>query len=342
MNPDNLLLLKGDEINQILHQRENEILAAVQLAYQAHAHGNTIMPPNAYLRFSGIATKKRILAKPAYLGENFNVAGIKWIASFPNNLAHNRDRASATLILNSMETGVPTAFMEASIIGIKRTAASAALAAQKLWPHNTLSAVGIVGCGQINYETLRFLLTLYPTIEMVSLHNRSQARAEQFQRKAQELKPHLNIRVRESSSAVLQETQIVSFATSSMKPHIDSLAGHAEDVVLLHLSSRDFSPQLILEADNVVDDVDHICDHQTSLHLAEQQVGHRDFIRTTIGDIFNGDAPNRDTTKPVAIFSPFGLGILDLAVAHLIEQLAIKQNVGTVIEGFLPNSWQDR
>ena len=60
--------------------------------------------------------------------------------------------------------------------------------------------------------------------------------------------------------------------------------------------------------------------NNTSVHLAKQHVGHRAFIRTTIGDILNGDAPRRDLSKPFAIYSPFGLGILDLAVAELGEE----------------------
>ena len=80
----------------------------------------------------------------------------------------------------------------------------------------------------------------------------------------------------------------------------------------------------------------------TSVHLAEQRVGHRGFIRTTIGDLLNDDAPSRDISKPFTIYSPFGLGILDLAVADLAHRLAQAQHVGTTIEGFLSKSWLER
>lgn len=111
---------------------------------------------------------------------------------------------------------------------------------------------------------------------------------------------------------------------------------------MLHVSLRDFTADLILPADNVVDDMDKVCSNNTSVHLAEQHVGNRDFIRTTIGDILNGNAPPRDFSKPFAIYSPFGLGILDLAVADLARCLAQAQHVGTTIEGFLSKSWLER
>jgi len=115
MDNDSLLLLKGQEIDQLFKNREQEILASIKSAYQTHAKGDTDMPPNSYLRFPGME-KERIIAKAAYLGGDFQTAGLKWIASFPNNLSKGIERASATLILNSPETGRPTAILESSII----------------------------------------------------------------------------------------------------------------------------------------------------------------------------------------------------------------------------------
>ena len=159
---NSLLLLKGFEVDKLLQGQEQAILEAIKMAYQTHAKGLTAMPANSYLTFPN-KEKERIIAKPAYLGGDFQASGIKWIASFPDNLSKGLERASASLILNSTETGQPTAIMESSIISAKRTAASAALAAQCMYTEE-VRTVGLVGCGLINYETLRFLLAIYPVI----------------------------------------------------------------------------------------------------------------------------------------------------------------------------------
>lgn len=337
-----LLLLKGDEIIQLLKNRETEVLEVVKAAYMAHANHQSSMPPNAYLRFPEME-KERIIAKPAWLGGDFNTAGIKWIASFPNNRNKNLDRASATLILNSPKTGHPIAIMESSIISAYRTAASAALAAQVLTANvEDIQVLGLVGCGLINYETLRFLLVVFPNIQTLLLHDLNVTNAEQFAHKARELKPELKTQFVENFKAMLPQTKLISIATTAVHPFINDMEGHLPNTVLLHISLRDLVPKIILKANNLVDDIDQICSNQTALHLAEQEVEHRRFIHSTIGDIFNKNKTAIVPDKDLHIFSPFGLGILDMAVGHLVQQLAKENQIGLTIEGFLPQSWLER
>jgi ornithine cyclodeaminase/alanine dehydrogenase-like protein (mu-crystallin family) len=50
--------------------------------------------------------------------------------------------------------------------------------------------------------------------------------------------------------------------------------------------------------------------------LAEQLTGNRDFLQGTLGDLMAGRAP-APADRPL-IFSPFGLGVLDLAVGKYV------------------------
>ena len=58
--------------------------------------------------------------------------GVKWISSFPENVAAGLPRASAVLILNDDDNGYPFACLETSIISATSTAALAASAADWL------------------------------------------------------------------------------------------------------------------------------------------------------------------------------------------------------------------
>jgi N-[(2S)-2-amino-2-carboxyethyl]-L-glutamate dehydrogenase len=341
MNYDDILLLKGNEISTLFHNRNREILDAVKLAYQIHAKGDSCLPHSSFVRCPN-HEKDRIIALPAYVGGEIDTAGMKWIASFPGNLALGMERASATLILNSTQTGHTKAIMESSIISAKRTAASAAIGAEQLKGDRQLTTLGLIGTGLINFEIVRFLLKTCPEIETVLVYDLSRDRAEQFQKKCRQLSAKLKIEIVTKSAPILQNSAVISFATTATKPHVDDLSMCQQDPIILHISLRDLSPEIILAADNIVDDIDHASRAQTSVHLAELQSGNRDFIRTTIGDILNGDAPARQDLNKLAIYSPFGLGVLDLALGQLAYKLAIEQNMGETIESFLPASWLER
>jgi N-[(2S)-2-amino-2-carboxyethyl]-L-glutamate dehydrogenase len=340
MDNNDILLLKGDEIITLFQNREQEILEAVKLAYQIHAQGNSCLPHSSFLRFPN-NEKDRIIALPAYLGGEVDIAGIKWIASFPGNLALGMERASATLILNSAQTGHPQAIMESSVISAKRTAASAAIAAKYLRVNQSLATVGLIGTGLINFETVRFLLATRPEIKSLFIYDLSRERAEQFKHKCQELSQNLEIEIVDNINAIFQNALLIALATTATKPHIFDISACHPDTIILHTSLRDFSPEIILSADNIVDDVDHVCRASTSIHLTEQQTNHRNFIRCTLGDVLNGIASPRQDNK-ITIFSPFGLGVLDLALGQLAYKLALQQHKGTIIQSFLPIPWLER
>jgi ornithine cyclodeaminase/alanine dehydrogenase-like protein (mu-crystallin family) len=245
------------------------------------------------------------------------------------------------LILNSTDTGLPLAIMEGSVISACRTAASGALAATTLLGQKPAKAVGVFGCGLINFETLRFLLVARPEIETIRLYDLSTERAAVFQRKGAEIAGGRSIQIADNGGELFALSDIIAIATTALVPHLDSLGGVSNDSVILHTSLRDFLPRAVQEADNVVDDIEHACSNGSSLDLTAREQGNHDFIRTTIGAILKGTQPARVEGKPV-IFSPFGLGILDVAVAHLTVSLARKEQKGRPIADFLPSPWTER
>jgi N-[(2S)-2-amino-2-carboxyethyl]-L-glutamate dehydrogenase len=324
-------------VASLLAGHERDLLSVVRAAYAAHAVGESSLPHSTFLRFPGDQTN-RIIALPAYLGQEFAVAGIKWVASFPGNLERGLDRASAVTILNSRQTGRPEAIIEGSIISAKRTAASAALAASVLHNGSEASSVGLIGCGLINFETLRFLLAVNSGLKSLVLFDKEMSHAERFADLCRSAFEGIKVDVAPDAKTVLASTPLISLATTATTPHIFDISSCPKGSTILHVSLRDLSPEVILACENIVDDVDHVCRAQTSVHLAEQLAGNRDFIKCTLADLLQQDA-KRERTDAVAIFSPFGLGVLDIAVGKFVLDLALKSELGTLIQSFLPDPW---
>jgi len=333
-----MLILGAGEVRAALDGAQRDVLSAVREAYELHALGRTAVPHSVFLRFPA-DERNRIIALPAYLGTEPPVSGVKWVSSFPGNVPRGLDRASAAIILNSMETGAPEAFLEASAISARRTAASAALAASTLASSSPETGVTLLGCGLINFEVLIYLRTVFESIDTVTLYDLDQERARSFAAKVLAAWPSSKVEVSGSARDALARNKLVSLATTAAVPHLDAAACRPGTLVL-HLSLRDLTVDTILSSVNIVDDADHVCRAATSLHLAEQRTGDRSFIASSLGEILVAAEPYTRDDRSLTVFSPFGLGCLDLAVAGLVRRAAAARGSGTSLDDFLPTGQQ--
>lgn len=316
-----LAIINGKTVSEIITSRREECIGVVRDAYFAHADGHSVNPDSYFLRFPD-KPDCRIIALPAYLGGGFEVAGLKWIASYPSNVARGFPRASAVLVLNSYETGYPFAILEASIISAARTAASATLAAYWLnGQRRQAKALGIVGTGFIARYVYDFLVDSGWDIDEVRLYDRSPAESEKFLGGACRPERHRKFFVAPDAETLIAACDLILFTTVAAAPHIADPGLFAHNPVVLHVSLRDLAPEVLLAADNVVDDVEHVMKANTSPHLTEQRTGNRNFVTGTLAEIMRGQRAV-DRRRPV-IFSPFGMGILDLAVGKWIYDQAV-------------------
>lgn len=333
-----LRVLGQDAVAAILAGRERDVVERVRAAYVAHRRGETSLPHSTFLRFPG-RKRERIIALPAYLGGEAQVAGIKWIASFPDNVSRGVARASATILLNDVETGRPHTLLEGGLISATRTAASAALAGRVLHPEAD-PPVGLVGGGRINFEIVHYLHTLLPRIPQWRLFDLDAARGREFAERCCEAFPGVTVELATSLDELLRSSRLVSFATTAVDPYLDDPSACSPGTTLLHVSLRDLTAKAMLTdgVDHVVDDLDHVCRAQTSIHLAAEEIGHRDFVRAEIGAVLTGEAEARPDPRGITVFSPFGLGILDLVLAEWITREARDRELGTLVSGFLSDT----
>ncbi|MEO6700221.1 MAG: 2,3-diaminopropionate biosynthesis protein SbnB [Jatrophihabitantaceae bacterium] len=318
----------GSAVGRLIADARPEIIEVVRATYLAHHAGRTVNPDSYFLRFPD-KPDSRIIALPSYLAGEDGAAGIKWIASFPQNIKQNLPRASAVLLINDYRTGHPRACMEASQISAARTAASAVLAAETILGRRRAGHVAVIGAGVIARSIIDFFTAAGWVIQDYIVHDL----APDY---AQLLGKHIagttgaRVRVAPSVAEAVRDAELVVLATTAATPYLHSAFQPGQ--VVLNISLRDVAAEVILASDNIVDDVEHCLKANTSPHLAEQQVGNREFINGTLAQLLCHELELTDDRA--IVFSPFGLGVLDLAVGRYLLRQALERDLAVNIEGF--------
>jgi 2,3-diaminopropionate biosynthesis protein SbnB len=325
-------VISGAQVQQALQGREKQVVELVETAYRLHGAGESVNPPSYFLRFPD-RPSSRIIALPASIGGRVRVDGLKWISSFPENVAAGIPRASAVLILNDHDTGYPFACLESSIISATRTAASAALAADRLSRGRVRPVrVGFFGVGLIARYIHSFLVGTGWSFDEVGVYDLSAESAAGFRGYVEGAGVSGRVTVHGSPEELIRSSDLVIFATVAGTPHVHEVSWFGHSPLVLHVSLRDLAPEVVLASTNIVDDVEHCLKADTSPHLAEQLTGGRDFLAGTLDDVLAGRV-SVSWDRPV-VFSPFGLGVLDLAVGKFVYDEVARAGQLRVIDNF--------
>lgn len=309
-------LITGTVVRELLKDSKSAVIDLVKQTYLDHEDGKSVNPDSYFLRFPD-KPDSRIIALPSFLGSRVQRAGIKWISSFPSNSKQGIPRASALLILNNYETGYPIACMEAAQISAARTAASAALAAVTLRSGGFEgTSVAVVGAGIIARNVCEYMDAAGCKPQSYVVHDIDA-------RSGMALTKYLNTALGPIASFTpsLQtalQAETVVFATTASTPYV--LTPFEPGQLVLNLSLRDLAPSVVVAASNIFDDVEHCLKANTSAHLAEQMTGGRGFVTGTLAAKLKGEL-SISSSKPT-IFSPFGLGVLDLALGDFVHRQA--------------------
>lgn len=233
------------------------------------------------------------------------------------------------LILNDPATGYAVACLEASRISAMRTAASAVLGARWMNRHQRhVGRMAFVGAGFIARTILDMFVSdgwTMGTVNVFDQHEDSMRALVEHAARSH----HLNCEAADLPGCL--QADVVVFATTAPSPYVlEPLFRPGQ--VLLNISLRDLGPEVIAQANNILDDVEHCLKAQTSPDLAVEHYQDRSFITGTLAQLINGQielAPDRP-----AIFSPFGLGVLDLALGQRLYRQALAEGSALPVPRF--------
>jgi N-[(2S)-2-amino-2-carboxyethyl]-L-glutamate dehydrogenase len=307
----------------------------IERAFRVKAAGEVRMPHKAMITWAdepGTEERDgRIMAMPAYVGGEFDVAGLKWIPSVPDNPARNGlPRANALVLLTSRETGLPLAVMDGTVVSAMRTGAVTGVALRHLADPGTRVAC-LLGAGVLAHTQLDALRAVLPQLGEVRVYDPAADRCRRFCERARAAGGP-DVRPAASAEDAVRGAGVVVPATMAVEPSF--AAGWIDPgATVVLVSSLDGPLDLQAVTDVlVVDDWEHESTHPgryAQRLVAAGLVPADGSEAVELADVVVGRHPGRGDGSQRIVVTPVGLAMADVAAAWHVLQGARSRGLGT-------------
>lgn len=286
-------------------------------------------PIKPYLRYKEL--RNRIIAMPAYVGANFNLAGIKWIASFPGNLELGIPRAHSVTVLNDADTGKPLCVINTTLVSEIRTAAVSGLMIREYlsrFSEDEDVTVGITGLGPIGRIHINLVLALLGSrLSKLLLYDiRPVGDIVSGDRSGT-----TEIRICNSWEEAYRTADIFIACTVSQHRYIDKEPKRGS--LQLNVSLRDYVPQYRQYVDMIVaDSWEEVCRENTDIELMNKIAGLRREEVHLLKDVLLSNMIRNASRDAVIMFNPMGMAVFDIAIAGYYYNEARRMQIGYIAE----------
>jgi ornithine cyclodeaminase/alanine dehydrogenase len=255
-------------------------------------------------------------------------AGIKWVSAFPENVRRGIPTISGLITLNSVETGLPKAVMDAAWITAMRTAACTVVAARYL-ARASSETIGIIGCGTQGQSNLDALCRYFP-IGRVNAYDLVPLHAANF---AAKMRESLGVDVEPvpyAEDAVRGMDIVVTSAPVRKRPASPISSRVLEPGAWACALDYDatFGGTAMEEVDRiVVDDLDQLNFFRSIGYFRRTPRPHSE-----LGSIVAGRVPGRGAEHERILSLNLGIGFLDILAAELVYRQALQRELGVWLE----------
>jgi 2,3-diaminopropionate biosynthesis protein SbnB len=318
-----MLYLNADSINNAGLDWE-QLTAVIREAVTVLHNRDYSQPIKPYLRYGN--PKNRIIAMPAYVGGKYPLAGIKWIASFPDNIHQQKLRANSVTILNEHDSGIPLCVINTSAISAIRTAAVSGLLVKEYLQAKTGSGkltVGINGFGPIGNMHLKMITAILGArIEKIFLYDIKPLNKDVI---AEEIRD--KVVIAGNWEECYEQADIFITCTVSAAPYIDKVP--VKGSLQLNVSLRDYKADMKDHMDVIiVDDWEEVCRENTDIENMHKVKGLRQEDTLSIADIVCKNVLKDRKESDTIMFNPMGMAIFDIAVGGYYYREALHKQIG--------------
>ena len=221
-------------------------IEAVERAFRLLNEGQAVIPTKIVMELPpGEKERGRMNGLAAYIGGDWEVAGIKWVPSFPKNpYQSNLPRANALIILNDTHTGMPKAIMDGTVISAMRTGAVSGVGAKYLARKNS-EVAAIIGMGvQARTQAMALKETL-PKLKEIRGFRRTREKGLEDAKEIEKLTGVKTVAV-ESVEKAVRGADVVVTATCADEPLVHQ-SWLKKGCLLIHVGSYlEEEPKVIL------------------------------------------------------------------------------------------------
>ena len=309
-------------------------LEAVEDALRLHHRGQVNLPYKTVLDL-GERERGRGNAMPAYVGGDYDVFGIKWIAGFPKNpVEHGLPRGTGLFVLNDAWKGIPLAVMDCTLLSAMRTGAVTGVGAKYLARPDSKS-LAVIGAGVQARTQLEALKIVLPGLKDVRAYDIRRETAEAFAEDMNERfgPDGLSVHAVDGPEAAVREADIVVTVTVADEPIVKESWMKRGSFFAAVGSYQEEEFEVVSNSDKVVvDGIDHVLHRETpvvALMIEQGKIRREDILE--IGAIVCGDQPGRTNPEERVFFSPIGMAIEDVCLCHKVYELARDKGVGATL-----------
>jgi len=309
-------------------------MKVIEKAQSRFANGEVREPPKMVLRNADTAESEvqgRFNGLAASIGVPVRSAiGMKWIASFPANRRLGKPRASALIILNCPQTGVPLAVVEGGLISAMRTGAMTGLGARYLAPKHTRK-IGIVGAGLQSRTQILGLFTELPDVAEIALFGRQISNAEAVVDDCRR-RWAAPIRAAQTIEDAFRGADVALTVTTAQEPLM--LAQHIKPGALtIQMAGHECEFAVIQQCHKIVaDDWETVKQRgiMTPAIMHQRGLLHDEDVQANLGELILGIKTGRESDERIH-FCHMGMGVDDVALAWAVYETARERNLGVTL-----------
>ncbi|MBQ4862222.1 hypothetical protein J8L98_11040 [Pseudoalteromonas sp. MMG013] len=305
----------------------NLLIDKVSDACEAIYQEDYCQPIKPYVTFEN--SPNRIIAMPAHLGGEVDLAGIKWIASFPGNLELGIPRAQSVTILNDTKTGVPKSIINSSLVSAMRTAAVTGLVIREYFeakPHRQQWDISILGFGVIAQHHLAMISALFA--DKVSSIRIYDPRGVDIASVPQNLASRVN--AVSSWEEAFADADMIITATTSAKGYMHGKAKPGS--LHLNVSLRDYDAQFRGQVNcMLVDKWEEICRQNTDVEYMYKAGLLNKEETTSLAELVCSKVFSTINDDDVVMLNPMGMAVFDIATGYYVCEASKQQGIGTIL-----------